>query len=207
MDRKFWVLLLGVLLLFSLYLPLNRPFGEIFDFKTSIDDLIPLWTPFIIIYLSYFGFLILALIYLIKRREYKSLKIGLLAIILSCSVAYIFYYFFQNKIERPVIENRNFFDGLYIHLNAGVAQYNALPSLHVAISTIIGIVFYKSRSKYFRPVLIWIVLIIASTVLTKQHYFLDVLAGLILGMFSYLIANNSGKFARITLHLRNSFRL
>lgn len=199
MDKNFWILLGAVLLLFSLYLPVNRPFGEeIFDFETFVDELIPLWTPFIVIYLSYFVLLALTPVYFIKINEFKWLKIGLLAVIIACLIAYIFYYLFQNKVERPVIENGNIFDWLYTYLNLGVAQYNALPSLHVAISTIVGIIFYTVRSKFFKPILVWVALIIASTVFTKQHYFLDILAGLVLGIGSYLIANSIGKFGRIT---------
>jgi membrane-associated phospholipid phosphatase len=36
--------------------------------------------------------------------------------------------------------------------------------------------------------LVWSVLIIISTVLTKQHYFLDVLGGLVLAFLSFKVA-------------------
>ncbi len=198
MDKHFWILLAATLFLFGLYLPLNRPFGEVREFKTALDSIIPLWTPFIFFYLSYFVLLIWTPVYLIRTNELRILKIGLLAVIIACVVAYIFYIMFQNKVSRPIILEDNIFDRAYNYLNFQVDQYNALPSLHVAISTIAAVMFFKSKSKYFLVVLIWAILIILSTVLTKQHYFLDLVTGLILGVISYLGANYLRKFDKMT---------
>lgn len=206
MDKNFGFLIAAVLILFCIYLPLNRPFGEVREFKTFVDDLIPLWTPFVIIYISYFGLLIWTFIYFIKNNKAAALKTGLAAVIIACSSAYIFYYLFQNKINRPLVANTNIFNISYNYLNSQVDQYNALPSLHVAISVIVAAIFFKSKLKLFRFVLIWVILIILSTVLTKQHYFLDLVTGLILGVLSYWCANYLGKFAKISLSLPERFR-
>jgi len=185
MDKTFWLLLLAVFGLFSLYLPINIPREKVYSFKTYADDLIPLWTPFIMIYISYFGFLIFTLIYFVSLKFYKAGKVVMLGIIISCTLSYLFYLLFQNSIDRPVIESKNFFDMLYLLMNSWVAPYNAFPSLHVAITTICVIDFWKIKSKIFKPMFIWGILIIISTVLAKQHYFLDVLSGLILGWISF----------------------
>lgn len=189
MDKLFWILLSITLTLFILYLPINSSFGPTFNFKIWVDDFIPLWTPFLLVYISYFIFLIFTFIYFVRKKLYLALKINLLAIIISCMAAYLFYLFFQNGVDRPVIEIDNVFDFFYTWVNSWVAPYNAFPSLHVAISTICAISFWKLKSKVFKPILVWAVLIIASTVLTKQHYFLDVLSGLILGILSFKVAN------------------
>lgn len=188
MDRVTKVLLLIVLVLFGLYLPTNIPRGKVLEFKTKVDDLIPLWTPFVVIYLSYFVFLGLSLIYFIRVGVYKTLRAALLGITISCLVAYLFYFFFQNRIDRPGILNNNIFDFAYSKLNELVAPFNAFPSLHVAISVVCALAYSKIKSKYFPAVLIWVILIIASTVLTKQHYFLDVISGLLLGLVSFRIS-------------------
>lgn len=137
------------------------------------------------IYISYGIFLIFGLIYFIKKSELKILNIILLSIIISCLLSYGVYLLFQNYVDRPVIDPKNIFDFIYVWGNSWLAPYNAFPSLHVAITTVWVIGFWKIRSELFKPVLVWGILIIISTVLTKQHYFLDVLSGLVLGFVSF----------------------
>lgn len=193
MDKLFWILLSITLMLFILYLPINSSSGPTSNFKTRVDDFIPLWTPFLLIYISYFIFLIFTFIYFVRKKIYSALKTILLAVIISCMSAYLFYLFFQNGVDRPVIEIGNIFDFLYTWVNSWVAPYNAFPSLHVAISTICTLAFWISKSKLFRVMLIWAILIIASTVLTKQHYFMDIFGGFLVGITSFKF---SEKFLR-----------
>ena len=191
MSKLSLILILGVLLLFSLYLPLDVTRSNLYSFKTPLDNSIPLVTFFMTVYISYGIFLTFSLICFLKRPASQVLNIALLSIIISCLTSYSVYLFFQNSVDRPVIVPVNFFDRLYVWGNSWVAPYNAFPSLHVAISTICAIAFWKAKSKLFKLMLIWAILIIASTVLTKQHYFLDVLSGLVLGILSFKAASYS----------------
>jgi membrane-associated phospholipid phosphatase len=198
MSKKSLILLIAVLILFSLYLPIDAPRGQLYQFKTFFDDWIPLLTIFAIVYISYAVFLVISLVYFFKQSV-KVLDIILLSIIISCAAAYFMYLFFQNYIERPEIVVNNIFDTIYVWGNTQVPPYNAFPSLHVAISTICTFGFWKVKSKLFKPMFIWAILIIFSTVLTKQHYFLDVVSGFLLGIISfeltkkYLEGRNSPK--------------
>lgn len=188
MNKLSFVLLGLVIILFSLYLPIDTPSATAYHFKTTIDNFIPLITFFIVIYISYFLMLFFSLIYLISLKTPRYLNLTLLAIAIACIIAYIFYWFFQNYIDRPAIIAQSIFDSVYLWINSQVAPYNAFPSLHVAISTICFISFQKIKSHYTKPILIWVILIILSTVFTKQHYFLDVLGGLFLGYLSFHLA-------------------
>lgn len=202
MSKLNWILLLGVLFLFALYLPINIQQDRVYSFKTFIDDYIPLVTPFVVIYISYGLFLVYTFFYFHKKPETRILSTVLLSIIICCLVAYFIYLFFQNSIVRPEIVATNVFDETYKLINYFVAPYNAFPSLHVAISTVCAIGFWKVRSSQFKAMLFWAILIIFSTVLTKQHYFLDVLGGLVLAFLSFKIAEivlkKADKSGRIT---------
>ncbi len=182
MDKKGYILVIITLLLFALYLPLDVVRPSLYNFKTPIDDTIPIMTIFVIFYLSYFVFLAFTLIYFAKKAGSKIINQTLLAIIISCLTAYAFFLLFQNKVERPVLPViEDIFDQTYLWLNANVPPYNGFPSLHVAISTICLMAYFKIKSGLKNWVALWVVLIILSTLYTKQHYFLDVIAGLILG--------------------------
>jgi len=198
MDKLSRALLVLVLILFSLYLPLDNSSYVPWDFKTIIDDFIPLWTPFVVIYLSYFLLLAVTCFYFIHNKLISELKVGLLGITISTVAAYVTYLFFQSEVVRPIIENRNIFDFLYLKLNDFVKPYNAFPSLHVAISAICALGYWRAKSRLFQPMLFWIILIIFSTVLTKQHYFLDVAAGIVLAIFSFNISSSLlGKYSKM----------
>jgi membrane-associated phospholipid phosphatase len=188
MNKTSWGLLALVFILFALYLPLDSPKSSIYDFKSAIDDYIPLWTGFVIIYISYAIYLGFTFWYFYKKNKPRDLNIVLAAITLSCSLAYLIYIFYQNSIIRPQIIERNIFDSIYTQINLYVPPYNAFPSLHVAISTVCALGYWSVKSKLFKSMAIWTILIIISTVLTKQHYFLDILGGLLLATVTFYIS-------------------
>lgn len=69
--------------------------------------------------------------------------------------------------------------------------FNCAPSLHVTYSTLlIGAVARRSPAWLQAALAAWLLLIIASTVLTHQHHLLDILAALLLvGALHLVIAN------------------
>ena len=58
--------------------------------------------------------------------------------------------------------------------------YNDFPSLHTSLSTIIAIHWWRVDKRIGIPAAVWTALIVASTVLIKQHYFADLIGGLVL---------------------------
>ncbi|MBZ0251854.1 MAG: phosphatase PAP2 family protein [Candidatus Methylomirabilis sp.] len=59
--------------------------------------------------------------------------------------------------------------------------FNALPSLHVALSVLAALSIHHGRPALRGPIWLSTALIAASTVLVKRHYALDVPAGALLG--------------------------
>lgn len=193
MTRKNIFLTVIILILFALYLPINRPYGEIYSFYSQVDNYIPLLTIFVIPYISYYFFLIFSYIYLYKHKDTKVLEQTLVALNITVLTAYIFYFLFQNEMIRPVISNNNIFDHIYTWINAQVAPYNAFPSLHVAVTTVCLFGFKLMKTPHFNWLLLWGILIILSTVFTKQHFFLDILGGLVLAIISFKLAEYINK--------------
>lgn len=66
--------------------------------------------------------------------------------------------------------------------------YNSLPSLHVALSTSTLIALVQGTRGGLRVTLIlWGIAVIGSTLLTKQHYVLDAVAGVALAVLCYVL--------------------
>lgn len=190
MNKTNLLLSLLVIALFYLYLPINRAYGEVISFRSFVDSWIPLSTFFVIPYISYFIFLIFSWAFFIKYKFFLLLSQTLIAVIISTIFAYIFYFVFQNSVDRPVIESKNIFDSIYLGINSQVPPYNAFPSLHVAISAICLLAYRQLKAKIYPWMVVWVFLIIISTVLTKQHYFLDIIGGLILALVSFKTAKH-----------------
>lgn len=190
-PKKTAVLLSIIILLLLCYLPFDRPFGKIYSFKTIADNYIPLVTIFTIPYLSYFIFLPFVLFKIIKTENKKITEKVLFALISTVSFSYLCYFFSQNEVIRPEITPFSFPDKIYLFLNTNVPPYNAFPSLHVAISLICFWGLKEIKTKRISIFACWTLLIIISTVLTKQHYLVDIFGGVGCALFSAYLASKA----------------
>ncbi len=64
---------------------------------------------------------------------------------------------------------------------------NAAPSAHVFHALIIGHFLARLWPQWSLLIYIWVGLIMASTVLIKQHYVLDVLGGMLVAAIGLLV--------------------
>jgi membrane-associated phospholipid phosphatase len=74
-----------------------------------------------------------------------------------------------------------------MNVYAGDNQFNDFPSLHTSLSTILAIHWVRVNKTLGIILGIWTALIVASTLLIKQHYLADLIFGLALAFgFSWL---------------------
>lgn len=190
-----WRLTLGLALLvaflFPLYGPLNRPTEIVHYMSTPIDSIIPFWPLFVLPYLSYFIYILVATMIPLVRRNRTAFERFSLALLLTLAVSYLFYGFFQTGMHRPDLgDSYGWLTDILAKVYHSDNPYNAFPSSHASITTVCCLSLLEWRR--LRPVIIiWAILIIASTVLVKQHYLADALAGVLLGALSFWIAGYS----------------
>jgi membrane-associated phospholipid phosphatase len=67
------------------------------------------------------------------------------------------------------------------------SPYNCFPSLHVANSFISALACYRVHLTLGLAAAVWASLIGASTLLTKQHYVVDVVAGVLMAALAYFL--------------------
>jgi len=67
---------------------------------------------------------------------------------------------------------------------------NCLPSMHVASSVMSTLPLYKKSRRVFALFFVWAVSIAFTTLTTKQHYLVDVLAGGAFGVTVHLLAQH-----------------
>ena len=178
-----------------------------FSGNTSLDDSIPFIRNSILVYGLYY--LLFALMITATPRSKKgSLEcIFAFQIILTfTTICFLIFLFFPVEITSR--KNIDIGEGLiaifYNTLHLADPPYNTWPSLHVTHSILLSWIFIhwiKSGKGFLRfpeksndfieliknkivPLLIWIICIsvIISTLTTKQHYILDIITGVFLGI-------------------------
>ena len=183
-----WGLAVIVGLLAPLYIPLNRPTEFVQFMSTPIDDLIPLWPVFVLPYLSYFTYILLTIIVHLVRKDRFAFERLFLSLLLTLAVSYLFYGFFQTGMHRPDLSASS---GLFVEMLSKVYAtdnpFNAFPSSHASITTVCCLTLLGWRQMRIAAVF-WALLIIASTVLVKQHFLADAVAGVLLATLSFWIA-------------------
>ena len=150
---------------------------------TAIDNMIPLIPFFVIFYLL--GYIMPVIpVFMIKDKKkfYRVIKSYLLILTLS----FLIFLIYPMNIDRNPIINDNLFSKILGNVHFIDTDFNTFPSLHVSLSLfsyLIIINIKQNLKKYLLPILI---LIVISTLFVKQHLFIDVIGGLIIGYLAYL---------------------
>jgi len=172
------VLVVAVYLTSQIYAVLNHG-PAVLNLKTALDAALPVIPIFIIPYDSLQPIIYFTLIVLLLTRT-RIFQSASLALIIAWFVSYGFYFFLQSEVVRPVLTGTDALTRMIRDVYAGDNPYNDFPSLHTSLSTIIALHWFRVDRRLGIVVAIWTALIVASTVLIKQHYLADVVSGLLL---------------------------
>jgi membrane-associated phospholipid phosphatase len=159
------------------------------DLSLAIDRMIPLSPRWIWMYLVYYPFCLLPFFFpavFNERRLFMPIAAGFLVQFLA---AWPIFYLFPTHIIHPFVAatfpSGAALRGLY-RVDAG---YNDFPCLHAANSIYVALVSTIFCRRWQAIVLFVLAGLIAlSTLLIKQHFFLDLPAGLALGLGGFMTA-------------------
>jgi membrane-associated phospholipid phosphatase len=170
----------------EIYFLLNHG-PAVLNLRTPLDDAIPVVPVFVIPYVSLnpYVYATLIILLLLRTRIFQSTALAMLG---AWLVSYLFYYFLQSEMIRPVLTGTDVFTQMIRAVYAGDNPYNCFPSLHTSISTIMAVAWYRFDRRAGIAAGVWTALIVASTVLIKQHYLADVLGGLIVAFAAAWVA-------------------
>ena len=96
-------------------------------------------------------------------------------------VAIICFMLFPLHFGWPKPPTDGLWGWLFDSLVAFDLPYNQAPSLHIALSIIVGAFYWTRFPKIRLPILLWQSLIALSVLTTYQHHFIDVPTGALLG--------------------------
>jgi membrane-associated phospholipid phosphatase len=187
-----WLVVL--LLLFLAYFLLNNLREPVHSLELTVDDHIPLVPAFVFPYLSLYLLLVVS-VWRFLKAETKVFSILALAIGLDLVISYLIFLFYQTQVERPVIVGSDISSSILRAVYSIDKPFNAFPSLHTSLSTLLVLLWGRLGSRIQPIIALWAVFIVASTLLTKQHYIADVLGGVAIALVSYYAAIKLGNFA------------
>jgi membrane-associated phospholipid phosphatase len=117
----------------------------------------------------------------------------LISFLTATIISYIIYLTLPTFVIRPEVRSQDYLSKAIVVLYQNDYPHNAAPSGHT-FYTLISFLYIKLWHPKFQGISLTIaLLIIASTLLTKQHYVLDVISGLILGFIAYCTGHYTQK--------------
>jgi membrane-associated phospholipid phosphatase len=161
-----------------LYAWLNHYLPPRFDFSTPLDAAIPFLPWTFPIYWSFFLLLLVAA-WRLRPEEYER---SVRAVLWMMAVCFVGFGLFTAHYPRPDVQSiaSGFWREVFRWLWSKDRPGNTFPSLHVAI-TVLGALRLR-RGGQGLLWLAWATLICLSTLTVKQHFVVDVLGGLAVGL-------------------------
>ena len=156
------------------------------DLGTNLDRRIPFVPQFAPVYFSTYIFVIQPFFILSKATQFYWMLISFASISLIASLIHALV---PSKIERREnLAEDNIPGWLLSQFQKTCKPYGNFPSMHVGLSVpVVAANFLAGGMLMGSLSLVWAVLIALSTLFTKQHYILDVLAGVFSGVLIFSV--------------------
>jgi membrane-associated phospholipid phosphatase len=134
------------------------------------------------------------------RPDELRMHVKRLALAMAVATACFLLFPLQMANPRPVVVG--FWSIGFTPLHAMDMPYNLAPSLHIALWTILIVVYLRHTRGWLRgAVIAWFALVYVSTLLTWQHHVFDVITGQTLGLLAvYLFRERESRAVQPASH-------
>ncbi len=149
----------------------------IIEAALPIDRWIPLVPEFIVFYMLGYLFVLVPCVLVRDRQAFQAATI---VFCMMLTVAFLMFRYAPIQMDRTYAVGSDWFSRLTYFQQTKDTTYNNFPSLHVALNVYAYcLIVWQARriSAWWLPLP---VLIVCSTLLVKQHLFVDVLGGLLM---------------------------
>lgn len=180
------MIILVSLVPFYIFIPELMPGRTLHSPELDLDRLVPLQPVWALVYGALYLFLILLPVFVVREEE--QINRTVFAYLTVWIAAYVFFVLYPTAAPRPpkVIGDGFAVWGLRL-LYSSDPPYNCFPSLHVAHSFVSALACYRVHRGVGVAAVFCASLVGISTLFTKQHYVLDVIAGVLLAFVAYVV--------------------
>ena len=171
---------------FYIFIPELLPLHTRYIPELALDLVIPLVPFWSLIYGAFYFFLILLPIFVVRQED--QIRSTVYAYLLIWITAYLFFIFYPTLAPRPEkVTGEGFAVWGLRQLYSSDPPYNCFPSLHVAHSFVSALTCYRVHRGLGLFAIACASLVAISTLFTKQHYVVDVIAGVVLALIASAI--------------------
>jgi membrane-associated phospholipid phosphatase len=181
------MILLVALVPLYIFIPEFWPPERRYAPELPLDRALPLMPTWALVYGALYMFLILLPIFVMRQDE--GIRRTVNAYLLIWITAYVFFFILYPTVapRPPRVIGQGFAAWGLRALYSSDPPYNCFPSLHVAHSFVSALACYRVHRRVGIVAVVCAALVALSTLFTKQHYILDVIAGVILAFTAYAI--------------------
>jgi membrane-associated phospholipid phosphatase len=177
--------LLLLLAVQSLYFPINRTMSGGALLQTPWDAYIPLWAIWVIPYLLSLVWWAICYFWAVLEMEDQRFRAFIIALIAVMLASYVVYILYPTYVVRPVPEGDGWLIQIVRNLYANDQVNNAFPSGHTYNTVLITLFWWNW---YPRQRWLWLaitVLVLLSTLFTRQHNLPDLVGGIVFAWLGY----------------------
>lgn len=153
----------------------------------SLDFRIPQQPAWVLVYGSLYLFLIMLPVFVVRQEDH--IRRTVYAYLTVWITAYVCFFFYPTVAPRP--DDTVIGDGFLVwglrFLYSSDPPYNCFPSLHVAHSFVSALSSYRVHRGLGIGASVCAFVVGLSTLFTRQHYILDVVAGIFLACVAYAV--------------------
>jgi len=160
--------------------------GPFFSMESEVDALIPFQPSWVFVYVTVYPFFLFPLFYL---DDVVDLFINDVAQVCALCIAYTTFILFPVAFPREPLVEGGFAEWALSIVHAQDPPWNCFPSTHCTACTVASLSLMRSNWKLSVWAMISTVMICISTLMTKQHFLWDVIAGVVLGIASFTTAS------------------
>lgn len=154
--------------------------------ETPLDRVVPLQPAWALVYGALYLFLILLPLFVVRQEE--QIRRTLLAYLTIWITAYACFFLYPTVAPRPAsVVGSGFVVWGLRFLYSADPPFNCFPSLHVAHSFVSALTCHLVHRGLGIAAIVCASLVGAATLFTKQHYVVDVVAGVLLAGIAYLV--------------------
>ncbi len=142
---------------------------------------------------TYISFYLMFLISIAANKKTYSINCAM-SIVINAMIASSIFFFFPTRMPAAIYsseEHTHYFLSRFIQLLD--VRTNCFPSLHIANAFTAAFYLALKRKLFLRCVVwLWFILICWSVISTGQHYFYDIIGGIIVAFISLYMVSFSG---------------
>lgn len=160
--------------------------GTVHAPEVALDRLLPVAPVWALIYGALYAFLIVLPVFVVQQQE--LIRRTVWAYLMVWTVAYIVFLLYPTVASRPdTVAGEGFAAWGLRFLYDADPPYNCFPSLHVAHSFVSAFACFRVHRTLGAVAITFASLVALSTLFTKQHYVVDLIAGILLALAAYAV--------------------